>query len=71
MQIPHSERLRDVIRDAYMRTHRYIERESETEMGDKHMHTYRYIRKRMYAVVDAFIWSGIYGGWKRRRERRG
>lgn len=23
---------------------------------------------RIYAIVDAFIWSEIYGGWKRRGE---
>lgn len=41
------------------------EREGESEIYI-HTHAIGGTYTRMYAIVDAFIWLEIYGGWKRR-----
>lgn len=43
------------------------EREGESEIYI-HTHAIGGTYTRMYAIVDAFIWLEIYGGWKRRGE---
>lgn len=48
-------------------------RDSSGERGRKrNIHTHarnrRHIYAYVYAIVDAFIWLEIYGGWKRRGE---